>query len=53
MKLNENNKYYKMSDGWFDYYVNTVTGKMKLHLDEHDVCVERNVDDFYREGRKE
>ena len=43
-----NDEYYKVSDGWFDYYVNTTTGEKKYSLDEGDVCVERPVDDFYR-----
>ena len=51
MSANKNNQYYKASDGWFDYYVNTATGEKKFHLDENDVCVERSVDDFHREGR--
>lgn len=42
------NKYYKTSDGWFDYYVNVETGEKKFKLDEYDVCVERKRDDFYR-----
>lgn len=46
------NKYYLESDGWFNYYVNVVTGEKKFRLDENDVCVERDSDDFYREQAK-
>lgn len=42
------NRYYKTSDGWFDFYVNVKTGEKKLTLEENDVYVERPVDDFFR-----
>ena len=48
-----NNQYYKEKDGWFEYYVNATTGEKKMSLDEGDVCVERNVDDFLRDEVKE
>jgi hypothetical protein len=38
------NEYYKVSDGWFTYYVNVKTGEKKFKLDETDVCVERIYD---------
>ena len=41
-------KYYKMSDGFFDFYVNVGTGEKKFKLDENDVLVEANLDDFSR-----
>lgn len=37
------NKYYKVSDGWFTYYVNQQNGAMKFCLGKDDVCVERNI----------
>ena len=43
-----NNKYYKVSDSWFDYYVNVATGEKKFTLDQNDICVERQADDFCR-----
>lgn len=42
------NEYYKTSDGFFDYYVNRMTGEKKLELDENDVEVPANLDDFCR-----
>lgn len=42
------NTYYKFSDGFFTYFVNTVTGEKKFALDEGDIEVEPEFDDFYR-----
>lgn len=42
-------EYYKFSDGMFEYYVNKQTGKKKASLDENDVLVDSNLDDFVRE----
>lgn len=42
-------KYYEFSDGWFTYYINVETGHKKFVLDEFDVLVESNIDDFSRE----
>lgn len=47
------NKYYKFNDGWFTYYVNTETGEKKFELEEGDIEVEGNLDDFVREENKE
>lgn len=47
------NKYYKFNDGWFTYYVNTETGEKKFELEEGDIAVEANFDDFVREENKE
>ena len=42
-------KYYKkVSDGWFDFYQNVVTGEKKFALDEGDILVEAEMDDFCR-----
>ena len=41
-------KYYEFSDGWFTYYVNVETGHKKFVLDDLDVLVESNLDDFNR-----
>lgn len=49
----DDNKYYKTSDGWFEFYVNVKTGEKKLKLDDGDICVEHQQDDFYREQVKE
>ena len=35
------NEYRKVSDGWFTYYVNTVTGEKKFELGENDFEIER------------
>lgn len=43
---NEKNKYYKFSDGMFSYYVNKDTGAKKLKLEEGDVEVDADLDDF-------
>lgn len=39
------NEYYEVHDGWFDYYVNNVTGEKKFHLDDGDVIIPRPWDD--------
>ena len=41
--------WYKVSDGWFTYFVNKKTGERKLELEYGDFEIERNVDDFVRE----
>lgn len=43
-----NNMYYEISDGFFTYYVNTVTGEEKFELDENDILVDAVFDDFHR-----
>lgn len=49
-KGNKNmNEYYKVSDGFFTYYVNKDTGKKKFALEENDIIVERATDDFIRQ----
>lgn len=42
-------RYYKTSDGWFDYYVNKDTGEKKFKLEEGDIEIDSNADDFSRE----
>ena len=42
------NEYYKVSDGFFDFYVNKQTGEKKTKLEENDILVDRNPDDFLR-----
>lgn len=46
------NKYYKFNDGFFAYYINTLTGEKKFELEEGDVEVEPNIDDFSRPNEK-
>ena len=46
------NKYYKFNDGYFTYYVNTLTGEKKFELEEGDVEVESNFDDLSRPREK-
>ena len=46
------NKYYKFNDGFFTYYINTLTGEKKFELAEGDVEVESNLDDFNRTKEK-
>lgn len=36
---NSQSKYYRFSDGWFDYFVNVVTGEKKYRLEEGDIEV--------------
>lgn len=43
------NAYYKVSDGFFDYYVNAETGEKKFRLEDGDIEVEHKQDDFVRE----
>ena len=38
-----NSKWYKTSDGWFTFFVNTKTGEKKLHLEADDIEVSRCV----------
>lgn len=42
------NEYYKVSDGFFTYYVNQTTGEKKFSLDENDILVNSDLDDFMR-----
>lgn len=54
-QLNEKmrgNQYYKYSDGFFDYYVNKATGEKKFKLDEGDIEVDSNLDNFMRPAKK-
>lgn len=44
----ESSYFYETSDGFFTYYVNSVTGEKKFELEEGDILVERDVDDFFR-----
>lgn len=51
-QLDLNNKYYKVSDGWFTYYVNVKTGHKKFELEPSDVLVEHKFDfieEYYNE----
>lgn len=48
MSKTAKNQYYKFSDGFFTYYVNRATGEKKFKLEEGDICVEREADDFFR-----
>lgn len=41
-------EYYKTSDGFFTYYINKTTGEKKFRLDENDILVNSNLDDFMR-----
>ena len=41
-------EYYKLSDGFFTYYVSAKTGEKKFRLDNGDLLVEPNLDDFCR-----
>lgn len=40
------NLYYEWSDGFFTYYVNTVTGKKKFELEDNDILIDATLDDF-------
>lgn len=45
-------KWYQFSDGWFTYYINTLTGEKKFELEEGDIEVDAcdYLDDFCREN---
>lgn len=43
------NKYYKFSDGFFTYFINVNTGGKKFELEDGDICIENQLDDFIRE----
>lgn len=47
-KVIEKQEYYKMSDGFFDYYVNKETGEKKFELGDKDSLIDSNLDDFSR-----
>jgi len=40
------NEWYEINDGWFTYYANKSTGKKKFELEDGDILVERELDDF-------
>jgi len=40
------NEWYEINDGWFTYYANVATGKKKFELEDGDILVERELDDF-------
>ncbi len=44
------NEWYEISDGWFAYYVNKATGEKKFELEDGDILVERELDDFAEMG---
>lgn len=44
------NEYYRVSDDFFNYYVNKETGDKKFELDKGDVEVEPQLDDFIRDS---
>lgn len=43
-------EYYRVSDGWFTYYVNRATGEKKFSLEPGDVEVPAELDDFIRDN---
>ncbi len=51
MKNLDEKKWYQFNDGWFTYYVNTVTGEKKMELEKGDIEVNAldYLDDFGRE----
>lgn len=49
-KCGKINEYYELSDGFFTYYINAKTGEKKFRLDNGDLLVETNLDDFCRLG---
>ena len=40
------NEWYLFNDGFFSYYINNATGEKKFELEDGDVEVEANLDDF-------
>lgn len=42
------NRYYEWRDGFFTYFINVETGKKKFKLEDGDVLVEHDSDDFSR-----
>lgn len=38
--------YYLINEGLFSYYINIETGEKKFTLDQGDILVERDLDDF-------
>lgn len=47
-KCEKTNKYYKFYDGFFTYYINAKTGEKKFMLDNDDLLIDPNLDDFLR-----
>jgi len=50
-EVDKAHQYYKWYDGWFTYYVNVKTGKKKFFLEEGDVLVDHETDDFIYEEK--
>ena len=48
--IKDKNTWYEFNDGWFTYYVNTLTGEKKFELEDGDIEVDAcdYLDDFYR-----
>lgn len=48
--IRDKNTWYKFNDGWFTYYVNTLTNEKKFELEDGDIEVGGYdyLDDFYR-----
>lgn len=42
------NEYYIVSDGFFTYYINRMTGEKKFKLGKNDILVDGNFDNFIR-----
>ena len=42
------NEYYLVSDGFFTYYVNKTSGEKKFQLNDGDIVVQTEYDDFDR-----
>lgn len=43
-------EWYEINDGWFTYYANVKTGQKKFELEDGDILVERELDDFAELG---
>lgn len=48
--IRDKNTWHKFNDGWFTYFVNTLTGEKKFELEDGDIEVDGYdyLDDLYR-----
>ena len=45
-------KYYRHSDGWFQYFINAETGKKQFNVEENAEIIDRQYDDFCRANKE-
>ena len=46
-------KYYRHSDGWFQYFINSETGEKRFNVEDNAEIIDRQYDDFYRMNKED